>query len=277
MPPPAPTMGVRVYGYRYYDPVTGRWPSRDPIEEVGGLNLYGFLRNDGVNWADVLGLKACCGPDITEALDKTMKKLEDEFNKLNPADKKSVCGTFNQANDWDIDMLNPPGMPNTCGQHDSSNVKSCRDTVTVDGECFYTGSVNYSLYGKMFELCDGNLAVAEEFVLAWKYVGNIGWSWRGLLRLATLTPHPSAKAAIQWTRIGYKGRMSKAEYERLQKIHSMPRKSGVHYILPPAPDRARVVPKGDRSHCEPCAKKYEKIFSLHAGKLSSGVEFTVGP
>jgi len=43
------------YGYRYYDPVTGRWPSRDPIEEEGGVNLYGFVGNDGVNKWDRLG------------------------------------------------------------------------------------------------------------------------------------------------------------------------------------------------------------------------------
>jgi RHS repeat-associated protein len=50
------TMGVTYYTYRYYDPVTGRWPSRDPIEEQGGINLYGFVGNDGVNRFDVLGL-----------------------------------------------------------------------------------------------------------------------------------------------------------------------------------------------------------------------------
>ncbi|MFC7338447.1 RHS repeat-associated core domain-containing protein [Haloferula chungangensis] len=49
--------GLNYYGYRYYDPVTGRWPSRDPIEERGGVNLYGFVGNDGVNWIDDLGLK----------------------------------------------------------------------------------------------------------------------------------------------------------------------------------------------------------------------------
>ena len=43
------------YGYRYYDPVTGRWPSRDPIEENGGINLYSFVNNDGVNQWDYLG------------------------------------------------------------------------------------------------------------------------------------------------------------------------------------------------------------------------------
>jgi RHS repeat-associated protein len=47
--------GLLYYGYRYYDPKTGRWPSRDPIEEEGGINLYGFVGNDGVNKWDLLG------------------------------------------------------------------------------------------------------------------------------------------------------------------------------------------------------------------------------
>ena len=46
---------VSVYGYRYYDPITGRWPSRDPIGERGGLNLYGFVGNDGIDYTDYLG------------------------------------------------------------------------------------------------------------------------------------------------------------------------------------------------------------------------------
>jgi hypothetical protein len=47
---------VAYYGYRYYDPVTGRWPSRDPIGERGGVNLYGFVWNGGIDSIDVLGL-----------------------------------------------------------------------------------------------------------------------------------------------------------------------------------------------------------------------------
>ena len=50
------SMGVTYYGYRYYDPVTGRWPSRDPIEESGGINLYGFVENASINKWDYLGL-----------------------------------------------------------------------------------------------------------------------------------------------------------------------------------------------------------------------------
>ncbi len=39
-------------------PVSGipYWPSRDPIGEKGGKNLYGFVGNDGANRWDVLGL-----------------------------------------------------------------------------------------------------------------------------------------------------------------------------------------------------------------------------
>jgi RHS repeat-associated protein len=51
-----PVAGMTYYGYRWFDPVTGRWPSRDPIGEEGGMNLYGFVGNDGVNWWDLLGL-----------------------------------------------------------------------------------------------------------------------------------------------------------------------------------------------------------------------------
>jgi RHS repeat-associated protein len=52
---PGPGMCVSFYGYRYYDPVTGRWPSRDPIGENGGVNLYGFVYNSPLSWIDVLG------------------------------------------------------------------------------------------------------------------------------------------------------------------------------------------------------------------------------
>ena len=54
----AQRVGVTDYTYRYYDPKTGRWPSRDPIEEEGGINLYGFIWNDGTNGVDYLGLDA---------------------------------------------------------------------------------------------------------------------------------------------------------------------------------------------------------------------------
>ena len=43
------------YGYRYYDPSTGRWLSRDPLGELGGLNPYHFVFNDPISQMDYLG------------------------------------------------------------------------------------------------------------------------------------------------------------------------------------------------------------------------------
>jgi RHS repeat-associated protein len=54
--PTAEGMHATYYGYRWYDPLTGRWPSRDPIEEDGGVNLYGFVGNDGIGRSDFKGL-----------------------------------------------------------------------------------------------------------------------------------------------------------------------------------------------------------------------------
>ena len=47
--------GLYYYGYRFYDPVNGRWTSRDPIGENGGVNLYGIVGNAILNRVDVLG------------------------------------------------------------------------------------------------------------------------------------------------------------------------------------------------------------------------------
>ena len=51
-------MGLPDYGFRYLDPVQGRWPSRDPIWEEGGINLYGVAVNALVFRVDNLGLDA---------------------------------------------------------------------------------------------------------------------------------------------------------------------------------------------------------------------------
>ena len=50
--------GFYYYGYRYYSPSTGRWLSRDPIGERGGLNLNCFVRNTPTSFVDPFG--NCC-------------------------------------------------------------------------------------------------------------------------------------------------------------------------------------------------------------------------
>ena len=40
--------GLYYYNYRFYSPLMMRWLNRDPIEELGGFNLYGFCGNNGI-------------------------------------------------------------------------------------------------------------------------------------------------------------------------------------------------------------------------------------
>jgi len=50
--------GLGYWGYRYYSPAIGRWLSRDPIGEWGGIGLYVFVSNDPTDKRDSLGLYA---------------------------------------------------------------------------------------------------------------------------------------------------------------------------------------------------------------------------
>ena len=87
---PAPTKPVSGIPY---------WPSRDPIGEKGGMNLYGFVGNNSVNTFDLFGLdqikdiivflnmlndvrNSCeCCKDVTDVLDKMRDKVFKDMPK----------------------------------------------------------------------------------------------------------------------------------------------------------------------------------------------------
>jgi len=51
-----PTSGLYLATHRAYDPALGRWLSRDPIGEQGGINLYGYVGGNPLTFMDPLGL-----------------------------------------------------------------------------------------------------------------------------------------------------------------------------------------------------------------------------
>ncbi len=90
---------MAVYGYRYYDSVTGRWPSWDPIEEAGGVNLYGFVGNDGIARYDIMGLSAeiLLGDWSTPSFPEEGKECDSDPVKAGDV-KMKVTGTFPSGN-----------------------------------------------------------------------------------------------------------------------------------------------------------------------------------
>jgi len=69
--------GLNYYGYRFYDPVDGRWLSRDPIGERGGLNLQAACLNNALNVLDILGLLWKCTEQCHEQVAKLLGPLPD--------------------------------------------------------------------------------------------------------------------------------------------------------------------------------------------------------
>jgi RHS repeat-associated protein len=58
--------GLYYYRARYYSPEMRRFVSEDPIGLVGGLNFYGYVRDNPINWSDPKGLVAPIIPVIPE-------------------------------------------------------------------------------------------------------------------------------------------------------------------------------------------------------------------
>jgi len=49
-------LGLDNHGFRYYDPVIGRYISRDPLGYKDGMNSYTYVHNNPINHIDPLGL-----------------------------------------------------------------------------------------------------------------------------------------------------------------------------------------------------------------------------
>ena len=66
------SLGLVYYNYRHYNPQDGHWLSLDPLQELGGLNLYAFLDNQLLT--DYLGLSFW--EDVTDFFRKAKEQAE---------------------------------------------------------------------------------------------------------------------------------------------------------------------------------------------------------
>ena len=90
--------GLVYYGYRYYDADMGRWINRDPIEERGGNNLYGFCNNNAISNWDLLGNMFDGGVGPSE-LDKKLArwKLAEKILKFYREKEKNQPISFKET------------------------------------------------------------------------------------------------------------------------------------------------------------------------------------
>lgn len=83
---------LNLTSYRVYSSSLGRWLSRDPIQEEGGTNLYGYVANDPI-----------------DEVDPTGQLQSDPYHG-----HARQCGTFVTCFDWDNPppiLIPPPPLP----------------------------------------------------------------------------------------------------------------------------------------------------------------------
>jgi len=99
------TPGLRVCGYQT---AAGRsaWPNRDPIKEIGGFNLYGFVYNNSIKWKDAYGLALFSPPQVIgsqapmivgnplKSYTLTGKKIKDVIIGKRQYPRKGMCGCW---------------------------------------------------------------------------------------------------------------------------------------------------------------------------------------
>ncbi|MCR5183081.1 MAG: hypothetical protein K6B46_00060 [Opitutales bacterium] len=115
-----PELDLIYYNYRHYSPALGRWLSRDPIEEQGGLNLYAFVGNKPTNNIDVQGnevSESSCNKIITSAqknnrrIRKTIEAIENNKKCKKPSISCECC--------------TEPDLAGTGGYYVEGEVKIC--------------------------------------------------------------------------------------------------------------------------------------------------------
>lgn len=185
-------LALPVSGWAFYNPESGRWLSRDVIEEQGGNNVYRFVRNRSTTLVDPFGLndlawlgpemvglvpgswnRCClgtCGPDITDALKRTMQDIRSAFDGWTILQKFSACAAMlekeQQNKMFDINELaytSPdfqkgyaemfPGKKYIDRLEKGSLECGCKDTVSIEGRCFYSSQATYVMLGVMVDLC----------------------------------------------------------------------------------------------------------------------------
>ena len=107
--------GLYYYGFRFYSLVLSRWINRDPIREIGGVNLYQMVGNNPVNLVDAYGWKERLGGQGGQIVNKSSESILVLFDTGSSKNKNRVVWKLwvpkgYKTNPYvaDIDYVQPP-------------------------------------------------------------------------------------------------------------------------------------------------------------------------
>lgn len=203
--------------YRWYDPPTGRWMERDPIEYGDGANLFQYGAGDPVDMIDPSGLvttderlswradrAALLGPgpctagpctitDVTAKLTAFMALNQKQYLAATPALQRSFCsglvGVVNLLKSFDIWQFYEGGGSGGAVTR-SQNFPG--DIAMFHGQCYKLTELNYILWGQAKWLCGQRRFTTIMFPAFYRLVaGPLGFERMGI------------EGRAQWSDFGY--------------------------------------------------------------------------
>jgi len=181
-----PVTGFLYYGFRFYNPESGRWLNRDPIQEEGGLNVYGMVGNNPVMRWDYLGLwqiersSSSAWATVTAESGDTIESLANEIGL--DADEASLWLKTLEGDTQDLGRATTEGcrskIPNTIVVY-AAEPSSIFDRMPFGA--FWTArkfmwSTADGFYSEGYQIIGGeDLSSKQYFQRLWKTDGVAGY------------------------------------------------------------------------------------------------------
>lgn len=195
--------GLLYYGYRYYSPGTGKWTSRDPIEEDGGINLYAFCLNDCINGYDALGQTK--GGDqnkwATGWENKTLKEVQDKMKELRASGDRTKKGFIKALEAQEKMMKSPTKYGNKFGRSLSVGIGLGLTALTLQAQITNThetaSNVRDAVAAGINYGGDGAISHMFDFVRS-ANIGDTAMADLDAALYAAATGGSSAGALVTW-------------------------------------------------------------------------------
>jgi hypothetical protein len=124
----------------FFNPSTGRWLTRDPIGEMGGANLYGFVQNNPRNAVDLVGLVGTNDPNQKPCLRCSCKSVKLKRGDLEAFMEGDKPDTFHAGVSIKVAVVTDGDRAKcTCTGKDKGTMKATINGTTAAVE--YPGSI----------------------------------------------------------------------------------------------------------------------------------------
>ena len=264
--------GLYYYGYRFYSPKLGRWLTRDPIEEAGGVNVYCNANNNLMSEIDFLGLVTAANlDDIEQAIAKNKNGncvYVYFYDTEHKNDKALYYWEDNPDNDFISHVAIRVGSHKPIGfnrekDKDSHEIyEEARDDITLVWQCCCLSDEEYN---SVLSFVEANVNKANYNGQAWKvnYPNCATFVSDSLTQLGWIIGDDSREVKFVWDKLyllsfssGAGGRQGHRPAEVKTALEKIKKCSQIYEN----PDRSRVIDRYHRKKKDQKLRNRERVW-----------------